>query len=152
MTDAVDLRQIVGAHDLAGDEARLRREAPLADTVDRIAADLERLERKHVAEFRELVELVERQAGERAALIARLRAVSAPASPAPGRKPERQYRSTEDEDWKYVEHAAAELGVSRSTIWRWARQHEAQWPYGNAQRVDFNKIRHLRPPREKNGK
>ncbi len=121
------------------------------DQIAVIAADLDRLDRQHAGE---LSDLVERQACERAAIVARLRQAGAPASPAPEPKPGRRYRPVppEEEDWRYVEHAAADLGVSRSTCWRWAWAHEAQWPHGDAQRVDFNKIRHLRPPREKNGK
>jgi hypothetical protein len=63
----------------------------------------------------------------------------------------RRYRRTGNEDWWYVEHAAAELGVHRETCWRWAAEHWAQWPY-KAQRVDFNRLRHLRPPGAKNAK
>lgn len=160
MTDAADLRQIAAAG-RAGDEARSRREA-LADVVDQIAANLERLDQQHAAEFRAMIE---RQANERSALLVRVRAAGALAAPvegtissasvAPKPNPERQYRPVppeEEEDWRHVDHAAADLGVSRSTCWRWAHDHGAQWPHGNAQRVDFNKLRHLRPPRGKNGK
>lgn len=157
MTDAVDLRQIVAALGPAGDEARLRRE-PLTDAVDRIAADLERLDQQHVAEFRALVE---RQAGERAALMVRLRGgrvrqgvAEAPRDPDPEpiETKRRRYWPAENEEWMYVDDAAAELRVSRATVWRWAWKHWAQWPH-TAARVDFNKLRHLvRPPRAKNAK
>lgn len=128
------------------------------DAFDQIAADLERLDQEHTAE---LHALAERQAGERAALIARLREGRAcrgatearPDYPDPDpSEQKRHYRPAENERWVHVVSAAFDLGVSRTTAWRWAEEQMAQWPHGDAQQVDINRLRHLRPPRGKNGK
>lgn len=54
-------------------------------------------------------------------------------------------------EWMNFDEAAAVMGVSRSTIRRWAEKYGARWPFGNAQQVNIALLRHLRPPREKKG-
>jgi hypothetical protein len=78
--------------------------------------------------------------------------VGAPEGSAGDEPKKRSYRVAENELWVHAVVAAFELGVSRTTVWRWAEENYAQWPHGDAQQVDINRLRHLRPPGGKNGK
>lgn len=146
MTNAADRRQIVAALGPAGDEARSRREAPLTDVVDQAQRDL----REALAAAGAALQRVD-EAYDRFRALAAAPVSSAPDLELIEPRRRRRYRAAENEEWMHVASAAFELGVSRTTAWRWAKEQWAQWPY-TAQQVDINRLRHLRPPRGKNAK
>lgn len=117
-------------------------EAPLTDAVDQA--------RRELREALEVLGAALDRAGE---VCERLQALAgAPESFAADEPKKRSYRAAENEQWVHVVVAAFELRVSRTTVWRWAEENDAQWPHGDAQQVDINRLRHLRPPNGKNGK
>ena len=50
-------------------------------------------------------------------------------------------------DWVHVAEAAHRLGVSETTAWRHARRVGADWPQPGVRRINYEKLKRMRPPR-----
>jgi hypothetical protein len=124
-------------------------EVPLTDAVDQAQRDVDEALAVAEAALRAAVEALARLralAGSGAATQQGYMADFSPNSvPA-------NLEADPEPEWLHVDQAADELGVSPSTVRRWAEEYGARWPHGCAQRVNFGKLRHLRPPRAKNEK